>query len=158
MNILSINLLGRRLSLCITMGCTALFFLLLNICTSRYSGWDYGSCLRVCSAECSTSGTLRSPVCQASNSRRSKKSLWQALLFLGKLWQQILWCSGVQRGSLVLLSPHGIPKHPTSCFLAQSRKLKNVWTTCTGKKLYFSFSFFFFFFLSGISADAAGWH
>ncbi|KAL2309346.1 hypothetical protein Nmel_005540 [Mimus melanotis] len=33
-NILSINLLGRRLSLCITMGCTALFFLLLNICTS----------------------------------------------------------------------------------------------------------------------------
>ncbi|XP_063251730.1 putative transporter SVOPL isoform X5 [Prinia subflava] len=35
-NILSINLLGRRLSLCITMGCTALFFLLLNICTSRY--------------------------------------------------------------------------------------------------------------------------
>ncbi|XP_058661780.1 putative transporter SVOPL isoform X1 [Ammospiza caudacuta] len=34
-NILSINLLGRRLSLCITMGCTALFFLLLNICTSR---------------------------------------------------------------------------------------------------------------------------
>uniref|UniRef100_A0A8C3EGU7 SVOP like n=1 Tax=Corvus moneduloides TaxID=1196302 RepID=A0A8C3EGU7_CORMO len=33
-NLLSINLLGRRLSLCITMGCTALFFLLLNICTS----------------------------------------------------------------------------------------------------------------------------
>nr|XP_031359541.1 putative transporter SVOPL [Lonchura striata domestica] len=33
-NILSINFLGRRLSLCITMGCTALFFLLLNICTS----------------------------------------------------------------------------------------------------------------------------
>ncbi|XP_054054136.1 putative transporter SVOPL [Rissa tridactyla] len=34
LNILSINFLGRRLSLCITMGCTALFFLLLNICTS----------------------------------------------------------------------------------------------------------------------------
>lgn len=34
-NILGINFLGRRLSLCITMGCTALFFLLLNICTSR---------------------------------------------------------------------------------------------------------------------------
>lgn len=50
-NILSINLLGRRLSLCITMGCTALFFLLLNICTSRYSGSDYGSCSRVCNAE-----------------------------------------------------------------------------------------------------------
>uniref|UniRef100_A0A8B9TWW5 SVOP like n=1 Tax=Anas platyrhynchos TaxID=8839 RepID=A0A8B9TWW5_ANAPL len=33
-NILGINFLGRRLSLCITMGCTALFFLLLNICTS----------------------------------------------------------------------------------------------------------------------------
>ncbi|ELW68821.1 Putative transporter SVOPL [Tupaia chinensis] len=33
-NILGINLLGRRLSLSITMGCTALFFLLLNICTS----------------------------------------------------------------------------------------------------------------------------
>ncbi|XP_062957079.1 putative transporter SVOPL [Cynocephalus volans] len=34
-NILGINFLGRRLSLSITMGCTALFFLLLNICTSR---------------------------------------------------------------------------------------------------------------------------
>ncbi|NWV02068.1 SVOP protein, partial [Upupa epops] len=34
LNILSINVLGRRLSMCITMGCTALFFLLLNICTS----------------------------------------------------------------------------------------------------------------------------
>ncbi|XP_054243055.1 putative transporter SVOPL [Indicator indicator] len=34
LNILGINVLGRRLSLCITMGCTALFFLLLNICTS----------------------------------------------------------------------------------------------------------------------------
>ncbi|XP_017660347.1 PREDICTED: putative transporter SVOPL isoform X2 [Lepidothrix coronata] len=34
LNILGINLLGRRLSLCITMACTALFFLLLNICTS----------------------------------------------------------------------------------------------------------------------------
>ncbi|KFP86214.1 Putative transporter SVOPL, partial [Acanthisitta chloris] len=34
LNILCINVLGRRLSLCITMGCTALFFLLLNICTS----------------------------------------------------------------------------------------------------------------------------
>ncbi|KFM13648.1 Putative transporter SVOPL, partial [Aptenodytes forsteri] len=34
LNILGINFLGRRLSLCITMGCTALFFLLLNICTS----------------------------------------------------------------------------------------------------------------------------
>lgn len=34
LNILGINLLGRRLSLTITMGCTALFFLLLNICTS----------------------------------------------------------------------------------------------------------------------------
>ncbi|XP_009694555.1 PREDICTED: putative transporter SVOPL, partial [Cariama cristata] len=33
LNILGINFLGRRLSLCITMGCTALFFLLLNICT-----------------------------------------------------------------------------------------------------------------------------
>ncbi|XP_045648518.1 putative transporter SVOPL isoform X1 [Ursus americanus] len=33
-NILGINFLGRRLSLSITMGCTALFFLLLNICTS----------------------------------------------------------------------------------------------------------------------------
>ncbi|XP_059672042.1 putative transporter SVOPL isoform X5 [Gavia stellata] len=36
LNILVINFLGRRLSLCITMGCTALFFLLLNICTSRH--------------------------------------------------------------------------------------------------------------------------
>ncbi|XP_027655189.1 putative transporter SVOPL isoform X1 [Falco rusticolus] len=35
LNVLGINFLGRRLSLCITMGCTALFFLLLNICTSR---------------------------------------------------------------------------------------------------------------------------
>ncbi|NWS39976.1 SVOP protein, partial [Probosciger aterrimus] len=35
LNILGINFLGRRLSLSITMGCTALFFLLLNICTSR---------------------------------------------------------------------------------------------------------------------------
>nr|XP_045016855.1 putative transporter SVOPL isoform X2 [Jaculus jaculus] len=34
LNILGINFLGRRLSLSITMGCTALFFLLLNICTS----------------------------------------------------------------------------------------------------------------------------
>ncbi|XP_064010927.1 putative transporter SVOPL [Pogoniulus pusillus] len=34
LNVLGINVLGRRLSLCITMGCTALFFLLLNICTS----------------------------------------------------------------------------------------------------------------------------
>uniref|UniRef100_A0A8D2JMW3 SVOP like n=1 Tax=Sciurus vulgaris TaxID=55149 RepID=A0A8D2JMW3_SCIVU len=34
LNILGINFLGRRLSLAITMGCTALFFLLLNICTS----------------------------------------------------------------------------------------------------------------------------
>ncbi|XP_025939719.1 putative transporter SVOPL isoform X2 [Apteryx rowi] len=34
LNILGINFLGRRLSLCITMTCTALFFLLLNICTS----------------------------------------------------------------------------------------------------------------------------
>ncbi|XP_040514709.1 putative transporter SVOPL isoform X3 [Gallus gallus] len=34
LNILGINFLGRRLSLCITMGCTALFFLLLNVCTS----------------------------------------------------------------------------------------------------------------------------
>ncbi|XP_007950988.1 putative transporter SVOPL [Orycteropus afer afer] len=33
-NILGLNLLGRRLSLSITMGCTALFFLLLNVCTS----------------------------------------------------------------------------------------------------------------------------
>lgn len=74
-NILSINLLGRRLSLCITMGCTALFFLLLNICTSRYSGSDYGSCSRVCSAEGRTSGILRSPACQASNSCRSEESL-----------------------------------------------------------------------------------
>ncbi|KAK2096698.1 hypothetical protein P7K49_025732 [Saguinus oedipus] len=36
LNILGINFLGRRLSLSITMGCTALFFLLLNICTSSY--------------------------------------------------------------------------------------------------------------------------
>lgn len=36
LNILGINFLGRRLSLSITMGCTALFFLLLNICTSGY--------------------------------------------------------------------------------------------------------------------------
>lgn len=50
-NILSINLLGRRLSLCITMGCTALFFLLLNICTSRYSGSDCGSSSRVYNGE-----------------------------------------------------------------------------------------------------------
>uniref|UniRef100_A0A5F8GK35 SVOP like n=1 Tax=Monodelphis domestica TaxID=13616 RepID=A0A5F8GK35_MONDO len=34
LNILGINFLGRRISLSITMGCTALFFLLLNICTS----------------------------------------------------------------------------------------------------------------------------
>ncbi|XP_021119315.1 putative transporter SVOPL isoform X3 [Heterocephalus glaber] len=34
LNILGINFLGRRLSLSVTMGCTALFFLLLNICTS----------------------------------------------------------------------------------------------------------------------------
>ncbi|KAM6168223.1 putative transporter SVOPL [Erethizon dorsatum] len=34
LNILGINFLGRRPSLSITMGCTALFFLLLNICTS----------------------------------------------------------------------------------------------------------------------------
>uniref|UniRef100_A0A8C9DR80 SVOP like n=1 Tax=Prolemur simus TaxID=1328070 RepID=A0A8C9DR80_PROSS len=34
LNMLGINFLGRRLSLSITMGCTALFFLLLNICTS----------------------------------------------------------------------------------------------------------------------------
>uniref|UniRef100_A0A8C8RFW4 SVOP like n=1 Tax=Pelusios castaneus TaxID=367368 RepID=A0A8C8RFW4_9SAUR len=34
LNILGINFLGRRLSLSITMGCTALFFLLLNICTT----------------------------------------------------------------------------------------------------------------------------
>ncbi|XP_023045818.2 putative transporter SVOPL [Piliocolobus tephrosceles] len=34
LNILGINFLGRRLSLSITMGCTALFFLLLNTCTS----------------------------------------------------------------------------------------------------------------------------
>ncbi|KAM5205066.1 putative transporter SVOPL isoform 1-T1 [Hipposideros larvatus] len=34
LNILGINFLGRRLSLSITMGCTAVFFLLLNICTS----------------------------------------------------------------------------------------------------------------------------
>ncbi|XP_021567421.1 putative transporter SVOPL [Carlito syrichta] len=34
LNILGINFLGRRLSLSITLGCTALFFLLLNICTS----------------------------------------------------------------------------------------------------------------------------
>ncbi|XP_053944555.1 putative transporter SVOPL isoform X3 [Cuculus canorus] len=36
LNILGINFLGRRLTLCITMGFTALFFLLLNICTSRH--------------------------------------------------------------------------------------------------------------------------
>lgn len=36
LNIVGINFLGRRRSLSITMGCTALFFLLLNICTSRY--------------------------------------------------------------------------------------------------------------------------
>lgn len=35
LNILGINFLGRRLSLTITMGCTAVFFLLLNICTTR---------------------------------------------------------------------------------------------------------------------------
>ncbi|KAF7240596.1 putative transporter SVOPL [Varanus komodoensis] len=34
LNILGINFLGRRLSLTITMGCTAVFFLLLNVCTS----------------------------------------------------------------------------------------------------------------------------
>ncbi|XP_060632839.2 putative transporter SVOPL [Anolis sagrei] len=34
LNILGINFLGRRLSLTITMGCTGVFFLLLNICTS----------------------------------------------------------------------------------------------------------------------------
>uniref|UniRef100_H0XGX1 SVOP like n=1 Tax=Otolemur garnettii TaxID=30611 RepID=H0XGX1_OTOGA len=34
LNMLGINFLGRRLTLSITMGCTALFFLLLNICTS----------------------------------------------------------------------------------------------------------------------------
>uniref|UniRef100_A0A8B9FE78 SVOP like n=1 Tax=Amazona collaria TaxID=241587 RepID=A0A8B9FE78_9PSIT len=34
LNIVGINFLGRRLSLSITMGCTALFFLLLNSCTS----------------------------------------------------------------------------------------------------------------------------
>uniref|UniRef100_A0A8D0CET4 SVOP like n=1 Tax=Salvator merianae TaxID=96440 RepID=A0A8D0CET4_SALMN len=34
LNILGINFLGRRLSLAITMGSTAIFFLLLNICTS----------------------------------------------------------------------------------------------------------------------------
>ncbi|XP_062989418.1 putative transporter SVOPL [Elgaria multicarinata webbii] len=34
LNILGINFLGRRLSLTITMGCTSVFFLLLNICTS----------------------------------------------------------------------------------------------------------------------------
>ncbi|NWH56710.1 SVOP protein, partial [Geococcyx californianus] len=34
LNVFGINFLGRRLSLCITMGCTALFFLLLNTCTS----------------------------------------------------------------------------------------------------------------------------
>ncbi|XP_038247341.1 putative transporter SVOPL isoform X2 [Dermochelys coriacea] len=34
LNILGINFLGRRLSLSITMGCTALFFLFLNICTT----------------------------------------------------------------------------------------------------------------------------
>ncbi|XP_059789255.1 putative transporter SVOPL isoform X3 [Balaenoptera ricei] len=34
LNIPGINFLGRQLSLSITMGCTALFFLLLNICTS----------------------------------------------------------------------------------------------------------------------------
>nr|XP_006138141.1 putative transporter SVOPL [Pelodiscus sinensis] len=34
LNILVINFLGRRLSLSVTMGCTALFFLLLNICTT----------------------------------------------------------------------------------------------------------------------------
>ncbi|KAM5255763.1 putative transporter SVOPL [Ctenodactylus gundi] len=34
LNILGINFLGRRLSLSITMGCTAVFFLLLSICTS----------------------------------------------------------------------------------------------------------------------------
>ncbi|XP_006264755.2 putative transporter SVOPL isoform X1 [Alligator mississippiensis] len=34
LNIVGINFLGRRLSLSITMGCTALFFLLLNVCTT----------------------------------------------------------------------------------------------------------------------------
>ncbi|KAK9400044.1 putative transporter SVOPL [Crotalus adamanteus] len=34
LNILGINFLGRRVSLTITMGCTAVFFLLLNICTT----------------------------------------------------------------------------------------------------------------------------
>lgn len=36
LTILGINFLGRRLSLSVTVGCTALFILLLNICTSRY--------------------------------------------------------------------------------------------------------------------------
>ncbi|XP_003220906.3 putative transporter SVOPL [Anolis carolinensis] len=35
LNILGINFLGRRLSLAITLGCTAVFLLLLNICTSN---------------------------------------------------------------------------------------------------------------------------
>nr|XP_003220906.2 PREDICTED: putative transporter SVOPL isoform X1 [Anolis carolinensis] len=35
LNILGINFLGRRLSLTITLGCTAVFLLLLNICTSN---------------------------------------------------------------------------------------------------------------------------
>ncbi|ETE57858.1 putative transporter SVOPL, partial [Ophiophagus hannah] len=34
LNILGINFLGRRVSLTVTMGCTAVFFLLLNICTT----------------------------------------------------------------------------------------------------------------------------
>ncbi|XP_028931655.1 putative transporter SVOPL [Ornithorhynchus anatinus] len=34
LNILGLNFLGRRLTLAITMSCTALFFLLLNVCTT----------------------------------------------------------------------------------------------------------------------------
>lgn len=66
-------------------------------------------------------------------------------------WLSFSWQSCVSRfcDAVVCRGAHlyywarlASPKHPTSCFLAQSRELKNVGTTRTGKNLYFSFTFF----------------
>lgn len=74
------------------------------------------------------------------------------LVGLGKAseWLSFSWescgsrCCGavVCRGAHLYYRAHmASPKHPTSCFLAQSRKSKNMQTTSTRKKLYFSFPF-----------------
>lgn len=74
------------------------------------------------------------------------------LVDLGKAseWLSFSWesCGSRCCGAVVCRVAHlyyrahmASPKHPTSCFLAQSRKLKNMQTTSTRKKLYFSFTF-----------------